>query len=87
MSHDELRELALASPRPGPWQVFHHGKGNFDILDAEGYSVIDGYELADYQFIAAANPQKVLELLDEIANLRKVLTQCAANGLCNRKAP
>lgn len=70
---EDLRRLAQAAS-PGPWEVVkdHHFPG------VHGGDVILGGSFCDYseptredeEFIAAANPAVVLELLDEIERLR-----------------
>jgi hypothetical protein len=69
---EELRRLALAAT-PGPWEIvpsnglqdeaycYWHQVGPFDLM---------GYEIdEDDKFVAAANPQAVLELIKRIRAL------------------
>ena len=60
----ELRRLARAAT-PGPWEDVHP---NADDEDAVAWKVRE----PDAAFIAAANPQAVLALLDELDALRAV---------------
>lgn len=75
----KLRELANAAT-PGPWFVNEDANyGNIWVdssVTKEGVALCDGGDwigpcAANAAFIAAANPQTVLELLDEIERLRK----------------
>lgn len=84
-AHAELRRLA-SKATPGPWEW--SGR----TVDEDGYVHIpecsylvgcimlsDNYEgyQEDCDFMAAANPARILALLDEVANLRAALAQAA----------
>ncbi len=76
MSHDELRKLAEAAT-PGPWWTDEKDKRRspalpspFVVYSHDGHVVQADWAAnpdADLAFIAAANPQTVLSLLDQLA--------------------
>jgi hypothetical protein len=72
MTHDALRQLALAATQPGPWTVKKEpqGKGrhSWRVIDANGFWLADFDDAsANAAFVAAASPDVVVALLDEIA--------------------
>ena len=85
MTHDELRKLAEAAT-PGPWDLGTKPEGKYTsgTIKKNGVEIAvtwpadwnDDYDTGSLPykenaaFIAAANPKKVLELLDEIADLK-----------------
>jgi hypothetical protein len=80
MTNDELRQLAEAAT-PGPWcnmkdTVFH---GEIRQANDEGFALIavmpelDDRE-EDFDYIAAMNPERAIELLDEVDRLRERLS-------------
>jgi hypothetical protein len=77
----KLRELAEAATQPSPWSVKRTPGGRhrtdeadqFNVLDVDGMWVAKvGPAPHDAAFIAAANPQTVIALLDEIERLRAI---------------
>lgn len=76
--HTQLRKLAEAAT-PGPWWsnrtnllIVNDGKGSSEWLVATvAMNTYKDQGRYNSQFIAAANPQAVIELLDEIERLRK----------------
>lgn len=92
MNFDELEKLAKAAT-PGPWEAFFmFGSDDLpaEILAGDGTSVCTVDENAvnptpNFRFIAAANPQTVLELIASLrsaraenARLREALKRIAA---------
>jgi hypothetical protein len=82
MKYDELRRLAEAATPPGPWtpedvpgtsfwQVWHLAPGAVERVNADLMSKENAL------YIAAASPDVVLGLLDEIERLRDVINQAA----------
>jgi hypothetical protein len=71
MTHDNLRALALAATQPGPWTVKHsrhQASDVYTVLDVDGMWVADcGAAPHDAAFIAAASPDVVIALLDQLA--------------------
>jgi hypothetical protein len=75
-----LRELAEAAT-PGPWMAINHQKhlGDHNVeqawwsVDSKGGRIadIERHKAANAAFIAAANPQTVIALLDDLAAAHK----------------
>lgn len=83
MTHEELRKLAeAATPGPWEWLSFTSRNSYFPIM-AENQKIMvcdAGFGKAEKAtnnsaYIAAANPQQVIALLDEIAQLRAEVEQ------------
>lgn len=80
ISHDELRKLAMTAT-PGPWQMQEYTVPGFDcrIINEKGDAEIGTFLVAGARFpengryIAAANPQTIIELLDEIERKNEAL--------------
>lgn len=75
ITHEKLRELANKATS-GPWEC---GLRNYDksfVVHKNGH-VVEWSE-KNMCFIAAANPETVLSLLDEIDRLRSALTSIAS---------
>lgn len=74
MTHDELRKLAEAAT-PGPWTI-HFGLEGDVLVKRHGIYVnvaaAHDKPKANAAYIAAANPQTVLGLLDRIAALEEL---------------
>jgi hypothetical protein len=72
MNKDKLRTLAMRAT-PGPWFVCQRSNANGTVDIETGrhsdYSPAKHCEWQNAEFIAAANPEAVLELLDEIDGL------------------
>ena len=70
--HRKLEELALEAT-PGPWQAYStHGRIFIESLVNEMHVVCETPKkqwLKDSDFIAAANPRTVLDLIGEIRRL------------------
>ena len=68
-----LRELA-GKATPGPWEHGLYIRGNYVSRADNGASVCDCFRSpqpgSDASFVATANPQTILALLDEIEALR-----------------
>jgi hypothetical protein len=67
-----LEKLARAA-KPGPWVVSHADLGAAEIFGPQGTTICDheiGTDNKTADFIAAANPEVVLELIAEIKTLR-----------------
>ena len=91
---NELRRLAQAAT-PGPWKMLPVGDGRqkFAVADSEFLSILtvtdEGgatfgtvYDDADAAFIAAANPQAILELLGRLeAAEAEALEEARLNGM------
>ncbi|MFG8819797.1 ead/Ea22-like family protein [Pseudomonas aeruginosa] len=89
--HAELRRVAEAAT-PGPWSCNRHwaivggpileftnGAAQQQIAMACGQSWMRDDELRNNaEFIAAANPQAILGLIDEVERLKAELSQCAS---------
>lgn len=77
--HTELRRLAEAasvSMSGATLMRYDHGGGRLAALDGDERRLIaDFYHEADREFYAAANPQAVLALLNEIERLREALSR------------
>jgi hypothetical protein len=70
----KLRDLAQAATQPSSWTVYKNSDGTVNVLDANGMWVAEvGHAPHDAAFIAAANPQTVIALLDEVERLRQDL--------------
>lgn len=78
--HDELRRLALAAKAvsPAPWKPVSNRDGSLNVVslpDDEGFSskvcLVNGRCNHNAAHIAAANPSRILSLLDEIAALQE----------------
>jgi hypothetical protein len=94
IDHDKLRELALKAT-PGPWHqvdamVASEPGADFDICDcALGSEPEDKEEwdsaLRDARYIAAASPDVVLALLDQLAAMTAARDEACdiADGLYN----
>lgn len=89
---DDLRRLA-GSATAGPWSIDRAGTNvaPFNVVSPHGEAELGTYSVArgiwweaNAAFIAAANPQTVLALLDEIDALRKerdeALSRAAPSG-------
>lgn len=78
---EELRRLAQAAT-PGPWALDHLPTvfGQVDPSLRPGDTVLLGHaeDAADARFIAAANPQVILALLDRTADLEARLAEARA---------
>jgi hypothetical protein len=91
-SYDELRQLALAAT-PGSWEAdgkfIHLGvksrpdpedEYNFTFWDSTGIIYDEGgHTEADAAYIAAARPEVVLGLLDDLTRLEKAVTLLQEN--------
>ena len=96
MTDAELRALAEAAT-PGPWTRLDTGSEGCSVVASGRRRVarlthLDLAECrADAAYIAAANPQTVLALLDRIAALEKALALSQAQlgqfGVHNRNCP
>ncbi len=79
-SNDELRKLAEAAT-PGPWRFSpnaHDGWSQFALISTSWWTV------EDMTYIAAANPQAVLALLDRLDAMEAALIDIAMEGGCLR---
>jgi Ead/Ea22-like protein len=79
MTHDELRKLAEAATQQ-QWEMVPHGnmpEVMCSTRDDWGWQIICKVVsikfVEDAKFIAAANPKTVLELLDRIAELERII--------------
>ena len=79
----KLRELAMKAT-PGPWEQINHivftETGDLEWVVANARS---GNSIIDAEYIAAANPATVLQLLDEVDRLRTI--EAAARNLAKVK--
>jgi hypothetical protein len=100
-NHDKLEALVLAAT-PGPWKAFNHIRtGTFAVHTPDdehkgnvvGWGGFDGNRVskkqssADARFIAAANPDAVLELLAELKKAKaqiEKLDSAVNEEICNR---
>ncbi|WP_159599717.1 ead/Ea22-like family protein [Agromyces humi] len=79
----ELRELAEAAT-PGEWRYYETLHGDTHVVDERGF-IFDGmvattpYQRENARFIAAANPQAVLELLRQVDELGELARQAGAH--------
>lgn len=87
---DELRSLA-SKATPGPWTVQISGmRGGFSVYipEAQKHEAahsddgLDGYTVssANRNYIAAASPEAVTKLLDEIERLKEKCKVCGQAG-------
>lgn len=95
MTDKELRELAEKAT-PGPWKkqgpnTIVGEKASCEALRKYiGNTFLDGNWSADAEYIAAANPAKIIELLDRVEKAEKVCEMlyqntgmhCSAVGKC-----
>jgi hypothetical protein len=81
MTNDDLKILTLMAvqyPHLGQWHF--KDERNFDVCygdpidPTDSYSLLEHYDENDYKFIAAANPSRILELLNEVEELKKEIT-------------
>lgn len=93
--HNELKRLAMEAT-PGPWQAYDtHGKRFVESMVDELHVVCETPKkqwLKDSEFIAAANPSTVLDLLEEISIADKIIAErdrlisaipaCPVHGQC-----
>lgn len=87
---DQLRDLARAAT-PGPWRVEARGHAPQEVARVNNLEVAppDSVELShcatDAAYIAAASPDVVLGLIDEVAGLRLLLREAYARHEISRR--
>jgi hypothetical protein len=67
MNTKKLRRAAKRASQPGPWRSVKNDDGRYVVLDDHGCWVADiGADPLQSAFIAAADPQTIIALLDEL---------------------
>ena len=87
MTDDDIRVLRTAladGPTPGPWESLPVGHGPHYVARVNNREVVPpdacelAHEIVDARYIAAASPDRIARLLDEVERLRAELRKRGA---------